>query len=294
MIYTNLNLFLQATGNSATVSVGGFLSGLSVLEQLLVVVVTIVFLAGAGAIINLSFTLMNMQRVRLLKELHPEMVEEVTAELLTPSIPWWQQLYDKLTDDVPLDQEAGILLDHNYDGVMELDNNLPPWWKGLFYMAIAFAPVYLYFNHWADFSMSSREAYAVEMERAEEEVKAFLATQENAVDESNVELLADAGALEKGRAVFVAKCAVCHGKVGEGGIGPNLTDEYWLHGGDIKDVFKSIKYGIPSKGMIAWKNDLRPRDMQEIASFIKSIAGTDPPNGKEPQGDLYTEEGESK
>lgn len=294
MIYANLNLFLQATGQSASASVGGFLSGLSVLEQLLVVIVTIVFLAGAGAIINLSFTLMNMQRVRLLKELHPEMVEEVTTELLTPSIPWWKQLYDKLTDDVPLEQEADILLDHNYDGVMELDNNLPPWWKGIFYIAIAFAPVYLYFNHWADFSMSSREAYALEMERAEEEVKAFLATQENAVDESNVELLADAGALEKGRAVFVAKCSVCHGKAGEGGIGPNLTDEYWLHGGEIKDVFKSIKYGIPAKGMIAWKNDLRPRDMQEIASFIKSIGGTNPPNGKEPQGELYTETGESK
>jgi cytochrome c oxidase cbb3-type subunit 3 len=289
VIYTYINFILQVNEPVISIPTSGFLAGLSPLEQLLVALVAIVLVAGFGAVINLSFTLMNMQRVRLLKELHPELLEEAAAELISPSIPWWKQLYDKLTDDVPMEEEVNILLDHNYDGVMELDNNLPPWWKGLFYGAIAFAPVYLYVNHWADFSVSSREAYAIEMEYAEEEVKAFLATQENAVDESNVELLADAGALEKGRIVFIAKCAVCHGKLGEGGIGPNLADEYWLHGGDVKNVFKSIKYGIPAKGMIAWKNELRPRDMQELASFIKTLAGTNPPNPKAPQGEPFTE-----
>lgn len=294
MIYANINLLLLSIEPVTSAANDGFLTGLSTLEKLLIALVVIVFFAGAGAIINLSFTLMNMQRVRLLKELHPELVEEAVTELLTPSTPWWKLIYDKLTDDVPIEQEADILLDHNYDGVMELDNNLPPWWKGVFYLAIAFAPVYLYFNHWADFSVSSSEAYVIAMEEAEEEVKAYLATQENAVDESNVEILADAAAIEKGGMIFNSKCAVCHGKLGEGGIGPNLADEYWLHGGNVQDVFKSIKYGIPEKGMIAWKNELRPRDIQELASFIKTMAGTNPPNAKEPQGEPYTEEGESK
>lgn len=289
MIYAHLNLLLQVAEPAVSVPAGGFLTGLSVLEQLLVALVAVALIAGSGAIINLSFTLMNMQRVRLLKELHPEMAQEIATELIEPSIPWWKIIYDKLNDRVPMEQEVDILLDHNYDGVMELDNNLPPWWKGVFYIAIAFAPVYWYFNHWSDYGLSSAEAYSMEMEHAEEDVKAFLATQANAVDESNVEFLADADAIGKGGMVYQAKCAVCHGKLGEGGIGPNLTDPYWLHGGDIKDVFKTIKYGVPSKGMIAWKNELRPRDIQEVASFIKSLVGTNPPNAKEPQGEEFAE-----
>ncbi len=283
-------MFLQATAPVAEPVAGGLFSGMSPMEQLLLVVMLLVFVAGMGAIINLSFVFMRMQRVRMLEKYHPEVLEKVGVPVpATVTTPWWQRLYDRLTDDVPIDKEEDILLDHNYDGIMELDNNLPPWWKGVMYISMVFAPLYIWFNHYADFARSSQESYVEEMALAEEEVKAYLATQKNAVDESNVELLADADALSKGGAMFTAKCAVCHGQLGEGGIGPNLTDKYWLHGGGIADVFKSIKYGIPEKGMIAWKNDLRPRDMQEVASYIKSLAGTNPPNPKEPQGEEYKE-----
>ncbi|TXF91036.1 c-type cytochrome [Neolewinella aurantiaca] len=285
---TNNPLFLQATAPVVEPAPTGLLTGMSPMEQLLLVLMLLVFAAGMGAVINLSFVFMRMQRLRMLEKYHPEVLEKVGVPVpASATIPWWKQLYDRLTDEVPVEMEEEILLDHNYDGIMELDNNLPPWWKGLFYIAIAFAPVYIYFNHFSDYGLSSHEAYEVQMDQAADDVKAYLATQKNAIDESNVTLLVDADALSNGQTLFTAKCAVCHGQLAEGGIGPNLTDAYWLHGGSIADIFKTIKYGVPEKGMIAWKSELRPRDMQEVASFITSMGGTEPANAKEPQGELY-------
>lgn len=284
----SINFLLQAAPDPEAIT-GGPLSGMSVLEQLLFTLIMLVVLGGGLAIINLSSTMLKLQQARLLAATNPEFIKEAGLENLTKPTSWWQELMKKLTDTVPIEKEASIVLGHDYDGVRELDNNLPPWWKGVFYASIIFAPVYLYFNHFDDSAASSQEHYVMEMEAAEDEVKAFLATQKNAIDESNVTLLADADALSNGNIIYQSKCAVCHGKLGEGGIGPNMTDEYWLHGGSISDVFKTIKQGVPEKGMIAWKNDLRPRDMQEVASFIKSLAGTNPPNPKEAQGEIYSE-----
>ncbi len=280
-------LFLQAATPAPAPSYPGLLGQLSALEQLLLFCLVAIFLIGCWALLDLSFKLMALQRARILQQYSPEVLQEVGLEELLPKQALWQRLYEKLTDRVPVEQEAALVLDHEYDGIRELDNNLPPWWKGLFYASIAFAPLYIYFVHFSDYGLSSREAYAVEIEESAASVKAFLATQENAVDESNVVYLAEADALGKGGIIFMAKCAACHGKLGEGGIGPNLTDEFWLHGGDIKDVFRTIKHGVPEKGMIPWKNELRPRDMQEVASFIMSLVGTNPPNAKEAQGERY-------
>ncbi|HSC37770.1 MAG TPA: c-type cytochrome, partial [Chitinophagaceae bacterium] len=97
--------------------------------------------------------------------------------------------------------------------------------------------------------------------------------------------------LEGGKTVFLQNCSPCHGKSGEGVVGPNLTDDYWLHGGGVKDIFKTIKYGWPEKGMKSWKDDLSPTQIAQLSSFIKSLRGTHPPNGKEQQGELYQETG---
>ena len=262
----------------------GPLGQLSKLELFAALTMLAVLLLGCWAIFDLSFKLMALQQARLLGEPTSTAPAPTRRPSLTHKL---RQLYDRLTDAVPVRAETAIVLDHEYDGVRELDNNLPPWWKGLFVVTVAFAPVYLYVNQFAYFSQSSAEAYEAEMTLAEAKVKAYLATQENAVDESNVELLVEATALGQGQALFTAKCAPCHGKAAEGGIGPNLTDDYWIHGGDIKDVFRTIKHGVPEKGMIPWKNELRPRAMQELASYILSLQGTNPPNGKEPEGERY-------
>ncbi len=253
-------------------------------------VLVFVFFLGCWSLLDLSFKLMALQRDRLLAKHHPELLVQQAAPVAPPRVSRWSLLRERLTDAVPIAQEQVILLDHDYDGVHELDNNLPPWWKGLFYVTIAFAPVYLYFNQFSDYAQTVDQEYTTEMTLAEAKVAAYLRTQDNVLDESNVPLLAESDALGRGETIFTAKCAPCHGKAAEGGIGPNLTDAYWLHGGSITDVYRTIKNGVPEKGMIPWKNELRPRDMQEVASFILSLQGTDPANGKEPQGDLYATE----
>ena len=204
----------------------------------------------------------------------------------TEKSPLFAGLLKKLTDTVPVEREEEILTDHIYDGIQELDNNLPPWWKYMFYATIVFSGVYIYYYHFNDNGLLQTQEYEQEMVVAKAEVEAYMKTAANSIDETNVKL-SDAKGIEKGKSLFVQNCAACHGKDGEGGVGPNLTYEYWLHGGDIKDVFKTIKYGVPQKGMISWKAQLSPMNIQEISSFILSIKGTNPPNAKEPQGDKY-------
>ncbi|MEZ5173452.1 MAG: c-type cytochrome [Bacteroidia bacterium] len=110
------------------------------------------------------------------------------------------------------------------------------------------------------------------------------------VDETNVTMLTDAAMLASGKEIYTGNCAACHGQAGEGGVGPNLTDKFWLHGGGISNVFKTIKYGVPAKGMIAWQSQLKPEAIQKVASYVLSLQGSNPANPKEPQGPEWAEE----
>jgi cytochrome c oxidase cbb3-type subunit 3 len=126
------------------------------------------------------------------------------------------------------------------------------------------------------------------MTDAKLQTDAYLASMKENVDEKTV-TLADAAGVAAGKALFSKTCIACHMSKGEGGVGPNLTDEYWLHGGSINDIFKTIKYGYPDKGMQSWQTTYSPVQMQQLASYIKSLKGSNPPNAKAPQGDLYKE-----
>lgn len=194
-----------------------------------------------------------------------------------------------LTDAVPVENEESILLDHDYDGIKELDNNLPTWWKYGFYLTILIGVVYLFNYHVSGSGDLQIAEYDKEMAKAKLEVEEFMKNSANKVDENTVKVSKDATQLAAGKDAFIASCAACHGRLGEGGVGPNLTDEYWIHGGSIQDVFKTIKYGWTEKGMKSWKDELSPMQISQISSFILSLKGTNPPNGKAPQGDLYTE-----
>ena len=157
----------------------------------------------------------------------------------------------------------------------------------LLYLSIVFAVVYMFAFHLSDIGPSSKQEYETEMEVAKAEVNAYLATQGEKINETNVTVLTDPQEVAMGGSIFEANCASCHGKLGEGGIGPNMTDDYWLHGGGIQNMFKIIKNGVPEKGMISWSEQLRASDMQRVASYILTLQGTKPPNPKEPQGTVY-------
>lgn len=203
---------------------------------------------------------------------------------------FWTSLRKKYWENpVPIEREAEIELGHAYDGIRELDNRLPPWWVNMFVLTIIWAFGYMYFYHWGGSDWSSGQEYKTEMEKARKEVAMALAGKANAVDESNVTVLTDGGAVGEGELIFKNVCAACHGQKGEGMVGPNFTDEYWIHGGGIKNVFKTIKYGVPDKGMIAWQAQLKPAEIQKVASYILTLKGTNPPNPKAAQGTIWSD-----
>jgi len=205
---------------------------------------------------------------------------------------WWADLDSRLlTKAIPVEKEADHLLDHDYDGIKELDNALPPWWKWGFYITVILAPIYILYYHYGK-GMSPEQEYQAEMKLAAADIEAYRKASNDNVDEKTV-TMGDAGVIAKGKAIYQKNCFMCHGANGEGGVGPNLTDNFWLHGGSINDVFKTIKYGVPDKGMQAWEKMLSPGEIRELASFVKSVKGTNPPNGKAPQGDEYKEESAS-
>ena len=215
-----------------------------------------------------------------LDELPQEEIAAMQDDFFTP-------LWKRLQDARPIEREAEIELDHNYDGIRELDNNLPPWWLWGFYISIAFAVIYIFRFHILGTAPLSAEEYQQQLAEAEVQKAEYLANAANLVDENNVVMLEDPAMLNDGAKIFAKNCQVCHAADGGGGVGPNLTDIYWLHGGSIKDIFTTIKYGVPAKGMIPWKDQLNPSDMQKVASYIMSLQGTTPATPKEPQGDAY-------
>ncbi len=199
-------------------------------------------------------------------------------------------ILDKLNASVDIEKEGEIMLDHDYDGIKELDNDLPLWWKYGFYLTVVVAFVYLIHFHVFKTGDLQGVEYNNEVAKAKIELEEYMKTSANNVDETTVKML-EGDDIKAGKEVFTSNCVACHGKLGEGTVGPNLTDVYWLHSGGISDVFKSIKYGWVDKGMKSWKEDLSPMQIAQVASYIKSLAGTNPPSAKAPQGDLYSEVG---
>lgn len=200
---------------------------------------------------------------------------------------WWTRMDARLfTKAIPLEKEADHLLDHDYDGIQELDNSLPPWWKYGFYITVVVAVIYMLRYHVWNTGPTPEQEYHTEMAAAEKQIEEYRKKAGDMVDEKTV-TLADAKGIEEGAKIYAQSCIACHGGKGEGGVGPNLTDNYWMHGGTINDVFKTIKLGVPEKGMQAWEKTFSPSQIKNIASYIKSIVGTNPPNGKAPQGDPF-------
>lgn len=202
---------------------------------------------------------------------------------------WLGRLYQKMLDQKPLEKESEIILDHNYDGIQELDNNLPPWWTYLFYACIIFAIVYLL--RYEVFGGDSQiTEYNKEMNEAKVTIEAFKKANPNLIDADNVTQLTDDADIQEGKNIFQANCMMCHAPDGGGGIGPNLTDDHWILGGGIKNVFHTISEGgREGKGMVAWKAILSAKERQQVASYVLSLQGTTPASPKAPEGDVWKE-----
>ncbi|MFM1929223.1 MAG: hypothetical protein RL387_551 [Bacteroidota bacterium] len=268
----------DSTAAAPVINYGGMSSasfwtmGTVIALELLVVLLLVVFIKG------------------LWKSLHPS-AQVATEKKIASS--WLVTTWNKLdkqffTKAAPIEQEADIMLDHDYDGIKELDNALPPWWKYGFYITIVVAVFYiLKFEVWKT-GQDQIQEYTTEMAEAKLQTEAYLAEMKENVDEKSV-VMSDAAGINAGKELFAKTCVACHMSNGEGGVGPNLTDDYWIHGGSINDVFKTIKYGYPDKGMQAWSSTYSPVQIQQLSSYIKSLKGTNPPNAKAPQGDLYAE-----
>ncbi len=201
---------------------------------------------------------------------------------------WGKKTYNKLLGSKPIEAEGEIILDHNYDGIRELDNKLPPWWVYMFYATIIFGVVYLVrFHVFNDYDQDLE--YEQEVAAAQLAIEEYKKTAKDLVDASTVTLLSDASDLAAGKTIFETNCVACHMADGGGGIGPNLTDEYWILGGGIKNVFNTVSEGgRDGKGMVSWKAILKPAEIAQVSSYILvEIHGKTPVNPKDPEGEIW-------
>lgn len=289
----SLILPLMAASATAFAQNAGAASGTSLFfydklfGTLMLVAAALVVLAALGTLYRLLSAMIKVQQIQIYQE---KGLESFLEEAKKPQASMWERLYKRWTNVVPVEKEQTIDLGHDYDGIRELDNSLPPWWVALFYITIAFAVVYMSYYHFFGVGVNQKEQYELEVAQAEKAIAAFRATQADQITEDNVTALTADADLSVGQSIYQVNCVACHGAGGEGGVGPNLTDPYWIHGGGIKNVFKTIVYGVPEKGMISWKTQLRASEMQKVASYILTLQGTDPPNQKAPEGELYQAE----
>jgi cytochrome c oxidase cbb3-type subunit III len=184
-------------------------------------------------------------------------------------------------------EEKDLMMDHSYDGIVELDNHMPPWLANIFYITIAFGVIYFTYFSVLGLGKTQLEEYEDELRIAaiQAEERASLAL--SSIDETTVVFDSSTPSLASGKSIYDANCVACHASDGGGGVGPNLTDEYWIHGGNINDIFTVVKYGVVEKGMIPWQDQLSPEEMQNVSSYILTLVGNTPANPKAPEGEKY-------
>ncbi|MFZ1289703.1 MAG: cbb3-type cytochrome c oxidase N-terminal domain-containing protein [Melioribacteraceae bacterium] len=199
----------------------------------------------------------------------------------------FKKLMHLLNQRPSINDEQKLLLDHDFDGIKELNNKIPPWFMAIFYGSIIWATIYMVDYHILGSGNVQEDEFTAEVEVASLE-REILNKSGKLLNEENVTVSNDAVALANGKNIFIKNCAACHGQNGEGLVGPNFTDDYWIHGNKINDLFKTIKYGVPAKGMISWQTQLDPNQMQEVASYILTLRGSNPANPKAPEGTIYT------
>jgi cytochrome c oxidase cbb3-type subunit 3 len=177
---------------------------------------------------------------------------------------------------------------HSYDGIDELDNSLPRWWLNSFYLTIVFAIIYSLY-----YLTGEGPTLVKEYERAKSDYEyaqySHKTTVKTATEEELRAFLKEPARIKAGREIFQSKCVACHGPQGQGGIGPNLTDDYWIHGGKMTEILSVVTQGVLDKGMPPWGSMLKQDELHSVVTFVKSLRGSNPPGAKAPQGVLVKE-----
>lgn len=281
-----LNLSGKKTGLvviALLISPGLFAQGQSG-DSAMFVVYTLLSFVLLVLILVIGITFYVVKVINMLVERSAREQADKAGTLYVPAPSWWQKMKQRLTRAAPVEEEQDIMMEHSYDGIRELDNHLPPWWTWLFYGTVAWAVIYMIVYHVGGWLPLSTDEYLAEVEQ----IQKLRASQSVAqIDESTLEFTAEPEFINKGKEIFLGNCASCHRNDGGGGIGPNLTDEYWIHGGGVRDIYAVIKNGVPEKGMISWAAILKPEEIRNAAFFIMSVRGTDPAGAKAPQGEIY-------
>lgn len=234
----------------------------------------------SSAIDNVTYQLLTQEQKKQLDEV---------ATISMKDSDWYKKMMKLLTKSVPIENEGQLLLHHDYDGIKELDNTLPPWWVYLFYGTIIFSAIYLvrYEIMGAD---NQEMELKKEMAQAKVDIAEYMKTAPDLMDEETVTQLIDAPSLAEGKTIFAANCVACHRPDAGGQIGPNLTDDHWILGGGIKNIFHTLEHGgRDGKGMISWKGTLKPKEMQKVASYVLSLKGSNPKDPKAPEGEIWVD-----
>lgn len=256
---------------------------------MLFLVLVLLLLIGIEAIVS-SMDNILYQSLNAEEKARYDLQKASTPRIVT----WIQNTYKKLLGSKPIAEEHEIILDHNYDGIRELDNSLPPWWLYGFYATIIFGAVYLIRYHIFN-GENQFDELETEYAQAKIAIEEYKRTAKDLVDINTVTVLTDAADLKAGQAIFEANCVACHMADGGGGIGPNLTDENWILGGGIKNVFKTVSEGgRDGKGMVAWKASLKPLEMAQVSSYVLTFQGTTAANPKAPEGDIWVDDSVEK
>lgn len=250
--------------------------GVIVAMLLLFIIAMLVLLKAFKVLTKIVLRQQGLTEAQIAIEMAPEKVKKERK----PKAEVWQ----KILSLRPVEEEQELLIAHDYDGIQELNNPIPAWFMYLFYASIIFAAGYLLNYHVFKTGQLQYAEYKTEMVQADREKQAFLSKAANRVDENTVKLVHDPASMASGQTIYMQNCKPCHGDHAQGNVGPNLTDDYWLHGNKINDVFKTIKYGVLAKGMPTWEKQLSPKQIADVANYIKSLHGTNPAGAKEPQG----------
>jgi cytochrome c oxidase cbb3-type subunit 3 len=273
----SLDLFAQSNSESAPSAWQAMDSNQFTLLIILGVILGVIVLLLILMIYLMSFI------SSVMKKENPSLVDE----------PSWLETFKerfvtgKVDEAYGADEKAKMMADHSYDGITELDNFMPPWLQYVFIGTVVYGIGYFVFYTVLGTGLTGVEEYQEELRVEAIAAEIRQANNLASIDENSVVFDESAGALASGKTIFDGNCAACHAQDGGGGVGPNLTDTYWIHGGDIADVFKVVKYGVIEKGMVPWEDQLSPAEIQNVSSYILTLGGTAPANPKDPQGEVY-------